>query len=423
MAFDCTGLTPADWADNIPNQIPQLQQDMIRYNMVKSPYSAILPGGTFPNNQGTQIKTLVPSRPVTNQSLTQPNFVTFAGEACGPTGLQAQFGFTEFITALDYLEGFSPRVCVNSARASVIDSYDVAITTMRDGIKEVNDADIRNSLLTLSGVKYVANSHGGWNNLTGGYNQVGVSFVNKLPNSPTTFTMLQNLMDYSRNELRNDDLYDDGADGYFVFLCSSEQIRYLRNDAGIQADVRAQVTGNIADAAKAIRRYSFIDFPGAQGVRFGIDMQPLRFNIISNGTNTNSSGVVVPLGFPVYIEPYIKVNNDIGVQNAVNPAWTNALYETGMLVTQNTFKRLIPQQYLGEGPMKFSPQYFMGELQWNNLKNQDCNFFGDFGQFGWRIARAYQAMRPHGVIPVNYQRCQSDWGAYSCPNVSGSSDV
>jgi hypothetical protein len=36
----------------------------------------------------------------------------------------------------------------------------------------------------------------------------------------------------------------------------------------------------------------------------------------------------------------------------------------------------------------------------------------------YQIVRAFQARRPHGVIPIIYKRCSQDLGLTSCSGVS-----
>ena len=88
----------------------------------------------------------------------------------------------------------------------------------------------------------------------------------------------------------------------------------------------------------------------------------------------------------------------------------HAKYEIGFLIFKDAFKRVVPKAYTGEGKWKFAPQYVMGELQWHYEIDNDCNVFGDNGFFKYRIRRAIQAHRPHGVVAIAYKRCQMDDG-------------
>ncbi len=168
------------------------------------------------------------------------------------------------------------------------------------------------------------------------------------------------------------------------------------------------MTGNDKASQDVLKKYAFIEYP-YRGIKLGIDQQPLRFNTV-NGD-----------GFPVLIEPLVRTVTDYGVENATNPAWVNALYEVGFLLSKGTFKRLVPERFVGEGSMKFDPQFIMGELDWHYVKDNVCNVWGDFGFHKYQIVRAFQARRPHGVVPVLYKRCTEDLGLTTCTALTDAS--
>ncbi len=398
-------LTPADYASGIASQVSTLRNESIRYIALQDPYANVIDGGTTPNNMGEQIKTLVTARTVTNQSLVNPSFSNTIA-ACALTGPAAEFGQTVFTTQLQTLRGEGPQICLNQARYSVLDSYRIAEQNMKDAIKTINSADIRSNLLENSGVKAVA--YAGATQLsqllTGGYNQVGVNFKGGVPTSAVSYKLLVALSNYMRDNL-SPEFFGDGAGQYFVFVGSSEQIEVLRNEAGVKADLLALVTGNVKPAQDELVKYSFIDFP-YRGLKLAIDQQPLRFNTVDAN------------GFPVLIEPLIRTVTDYGVENLSNPAWQSALYEVSFLISKGTFRRLVPERFVGEGTFKFDPQFVMGELEWFYQKDRVCNVWGDFGFHIYQIVRAFQARRPHGVIPILTKRCAQDLGLSSCTSLT-----
>lgn len=402
MAFPSTcSLDSSDYSSGIASQVSVLRNETIRYIALNDPYANLVDGGTTPNNMGEQIRTLVTNRMVTNQSLTDPTFAATI-DACGTVGPKAEFGQTVFTTQLETMRGQGPTICLNQSRYAVLDSYRIAEQNLKDAVKSLNAADIRSQLLTLSGVKAVlkagATSLG--QILTGGYNEVQANFLGGLPTSPVSHKFLVALSNYMRNNL-SPEFFGDGAGQYFVFISSSEQVEVLRNEAGVKADILALVTGNDKGAQDEIKKYAFIDYP-YRGIKLAIDQQPLRFNTV-NGS-----------GFPVLIEPLVRTVTDYGVENATNSAWVNADYEVGFLVSKGTFRRLVPERFVGEGSFKFDPQFVMGELNWHYQKDNICNVWGDFGFHIYQIVRAFQPRRPHGVIPVLYKRCAEDLGLSQC---------
>jgi len=124
-------------------------------------------------------------------------------------------------------------------------------------------------------------------------------------------------------------------------------------------------------------------------------------------------------GVPTLVEPYISVATTKGNARRVNPAWVSAPFEIAFLIGDNSFERLVPERFTGEGSFKFAPQLAMGELQWHYKEDNDCNLFGDFGFHKYEITRAYRPIRPANVIPILFRRCPYDTGIVSCPN-SGS---
>lgn len=398
-------LVPSDYATGIASQVSILRNETIRYIALNDPYVNLIDGGTTPNNMGEQIKTLVTARMVSNQSLTNPVFVNTI-TACALTGPTSEFGQTVFTTQLQTLRGEGPRICLNQSRFSVLDSYRIAEQNLKDVIKVINSADIRSNLIENSGVKAVLRSGATQLSqlLTGGYNQVGVNFLGGLPTAPVSHKFLVSLSNYMRDNL-SPEFFGDGSGQYFVFIGSSTQIEVLRNEAGVKADLLALVTGNSKPTQDEIVKYAFIDYP-YRGIKLAIDQQPLRFNTVDAN------------GYPNLIEPLVRTVTDYGVENLSNPAWQSALYEVGFLVSKGTFRRLVPERYVGEATFKFDPQFVMGELDWHYIKDNVCNVWGDFGFHIYQLVRAFQARRPHGVIPVLYKRCAEDLGLNSCTSLT-----
>jgi hypothetical protein len=406
MAFPATcSLTPSDFSSGILSQVATLRNELIRFIALNDPYANLVDGGTTPNNMGETIKTIVTERLVTNQSLTQPEFGATI-DSCGTIGPAAEFGQTVFETQLETLRGKGPTICLNQARFAVLDSYRIAEQNLKDAIKTVFSADIRNQLLTLSGVKAVlkVGATGLGQILTGGYNQVAVDFLGGLPTTAVTHKFLVALSNYMRDNL-SPEFFGDGSGQYFVFIGSSDQIEALRNQANVLSDMHAFATGSFKDSKDALMKYAFIDYPYRQ-IKLAIDQQPLRFDVVDSD------------GFPVLIEPLVRTATDSGVANLTNPEWIEAQYEVGFLVSKGTFRRLVPERYVGEGTFRFQPQFIMGELDWSNIRDNVCNPWGDFGYHIFQIVRAFQARRPHGIIPILYKRCALDFGFATCDAVT-----
>jgi hypothetical protein len=295
---------------------------------------------------------------------------------------------------------------LNQSRFAVIDSYRIAEQNLKDAVKSLNAADVRGQLVALSGVKAVlkagATSLGQL--ITGGYNQVSAAWLGGVPTSGISHKFLVALSNYMRDNL-SPEFFGDGAGQHFVFVGGSDAIEVLRNESSTHQDIQAFAKGGFKDAKDVLMKYAFIDYPYRQ-IKLAIDQQPLRFNTVDGN------------GAPVYIEPLTRTTTDYGVENLTNTAWVNAKYEVGLLISKGSFRRLVPERFVGEGTFKFDPQFIMGELDWHYVKDNVCNVWGDFGFHIYQIVRAFQARRPHGVIPVAYKRCALDLGLSTCTSIT-----
>lgn len=407
MAFNTCELTNGDINNALAKQNPVLRNEMISYLALEEPFLNLLDGGTVENNIGEEIKTLVTSRTVLNKSLTEPQFTDLSA-ACLLGADAAEYGQTEFTTKLQIDNGVGPTICTNQARNVVQESFRIQTENLKNAIKTYIAADNRGSVVRLSGLKAVAYSGGNpWNTTNGGYNQISATFPNSgLPTSAISFKYVKGLTNRMRDEF-SPELFGSGSDAHFVLSAGMGILDVLREETGFSADLHSVVEGGFGNARSALERYAFIDY-NVRGLKFAIDQQPLRFDTVDGN------------GYPVFIEPLIATSVDYGREARVNPDWVNAAYEVAILWSKGAFKRLVPKSYLGEpgSQMKFPAQMYFGDIKWHNVIDSTCNMWGDMGFHKWRIARAFQARRPHGVIPILFKRCNEDYGLGTCPAYS-----
>jgi hypothetical protein len=364
----------------------------------KSPYMDVLDGGTLPNVSDV-VRSVVQERAVVGTSLAAPQFQPDIEMCAGPVS-QDQVGSTEYSYQLESMRGQGPRVCVKQARAAFKGSYLQAQQSMEKAILQIQNSDIRAQLLFRSGVKFNVNTNFGFSTcLTGDSQQINVPFLNTLPNSPLSFNIVYLLGKFLMEEMLAEP-YTTQNDGEMLkFIGSTDITNTFRDELNIREDMRYAMTGQYKIGEKSIMGYRF-EGP-YRGIGFGSDTQPLRFNTITNG-------------IPNFIEPEIAVVTTRGVAARRNPAWVQALYEVAFLIAPNSFKRLVPESYTGEGTFKFNPQLSMGELKWHYVIDNDCNKFGDFGQHIYQISRAFQPIRPQNVIPIIYARCPYNFDTVPC---------
>lgn len=399
-------LDPTQVADFANKDVNRIIGKVAEVLARKSPFMDVLDGGTLPNVSDV-VRSVVQERAVVGTSLVAPVFVNDIAMCNGPVG-QDQVGSTEYTFQLQSYRGQGPLVCVKQARTAFKTSYLQAQVSLEKGVLSIMNSDIRSQLNVGSGVKYVVNSTVGVGvTLTGDMQQVNTNYYPLLPDSPLTFALLFRLAQFEREEMLADP-FDVAGVQVAKFIGSFEIIERFRQELAVKDDIHYLAAGSYRLGEKSIIGYQF-EGP-YRGLALANDNQPLRYaNLLSNGQ-------------PNFIEPVIGVPTTRGVGERRNPAWVNAPYEIGFLIMPDSFKRLVPETYTGEGTFKWAPQLSMGELQWHYIKDT-CNKFGDFGQHIYQISRAYQPIRPQNVMPIAYLRCSSTYGITPCSQVSSGSGL
>jgi hypothetical protein len=372
----------------------------------KSPYINSIDGGTIPNVSDV-VRSVVEEMAVPNASLAAPNFVADLN-LCGVGATPDVVGSTEYQFQLATLRGAGPRVCVKQARAAFKGSYLQAQVSLEKTILQLINADIRYQYLVQSGIKYVVNSTQSFTtNLTGDMQQINTLFQTATngvyPDSALNFKTLYRIGTFLREEMLAEPFATKEGE-YFQVLASADAIENIRNDADVKEDLLYLTAGSFTLGEESISGYQFM---GYRGFAFGIDQQPLRFNVIEPSTG------IVDVINPIY---QATVTNGFGQRR--NPTWVAATYEIAFVIAGEAFKRLVPEQYVGEGTFRFAPQLAMGELEWTYFRDNDCNLYGDFGQHIYQIQRAIQPIRPQNVCAIAYKRCPFDGAPLPCSTSS-----
>lgn len=403
---DC--IAPAAISDIASKDTQRLVGTVAKCLAANSVFINVLDGGTFPSGVSDEVRSAVQMPAAPGDSLAIPTF-TNDTDMCGTQGIQDKTDTIEYVYRLQSKRGFGPRVCVKKGYAAFKSSYLSAEDSLAKLITQYVNADVRAQLYLKSASKFVAKSGVCFENLfTGGeFNNVGVLFANTLPNTPLTFKALHFLARYLKEVLWADMYPSDGkAQEHFKFIAGSDQIELFRAELsnGAGSPLVALTQGSYKIGEQSLTGYSFESSPAYRGLAFGVDQTPLR-----------ASGVAGD-GTLILINPRINVNN-VGKNTSYskpNPAWLAADYEVGFLIAPMSFKRLVPERYVGEGSFKHAPQLHMGELDWHYHIDNDCNVFGDFGWHKYQITRAYEPVRPHHIIAVLYKRCKADLGLEPC---------
>lgn len=390
-------IVPGDVQDFATRDLNRLQGNVIRALTRKSPYIDILDGGTMDAGVSDTQRVVVQERAVLNQSLVRPTF-TADKNMCGQSGVAAEVGSTEYSYSLETNRGKGPLVCIKGMWSAFKTAYSAAEDSLKKQVIQLNNSDIRIHLVDRSGCKLVVQNGATFASMFDGDSQrIDTPFPNVgVPNARPTVKLLQYLARFLREDLLVEPWEGKAAEPILKFIGEQELIDLLRDEANVREDHRYIAAGSYDIGKNTLMRYTW-EGP-YRGIAYGIDPQPLRFNLLSAQAQ------------PVYIEPEVTVETDNGVGSRVNPSWVRAKFAVGILMGMNSFKKLAPQTYTGEGTFSFPAQTVTGNLLWRNIQDNDNNVWQDFGRHYYQFTRAYVPTRPHAVCAISYAREQVDFG-------------
>ncbi len=395
-------IDPADVDDFVARDMNRLRGNVVKALVRKSPYVDVLPGGTMESGISDTQRVAIQERAVLNQSLIRPTF-TADRDVCGTVGPAAEVGSTEYSYTLSTNRGKGPLVCVKGMWSAFKTSYSAAEDALKKQLIQLNNADVRITLVDRSGCKMVVQAGATFSTMFDGDAQrIDTPFPNALPTGAPNVKLLQYLSKFMREDLLVEPFEGKSGDQILKFIGSQEIIDYLRDDAQVREDHRYIAAGSYDIGKMTLMRYQW-EGP-YRGLAFGIDPQPLRFNVLDSH------------GQPVYIEPEYAVTTDNGVAARINPAWVRAKYEVGLLMGMNSFRKLTPETYTGEASFRFPAQSVTGDLIWRNMEDNDQNVWRDFGRHYYQFSRAYKPERPHSVCAITFARQEIDFGLSTITN-------
>jgi hypothetical protein len=380
---------------------------------MESPWANIIPSSPTEANMGDTIESVVTPRAVTNQDQVEPEFTNFTSTGCTLEGPVSQMGNIRFSTQLEILRGETEYICLFANWDTVYGALAQSISALKTEISYLYNTDVKSKLVRYSGLK--ASVQDGVKpsaSTEGGEWQVQVDFPAALPTANITFAWTKAFLNYI-TEVFEVSMFGSGADQHAKFIGSASVLDAFRNEigaAGPNTALIAGTTGGYNDAKKQLWEFMWEE-SNFRGLKFAKDRYPLRYN------NVDANG------YPMWIAPRVKVlvtttNSGSGYRLAPNPVWANAVYEVAVMVFQDSFRRRVPSQFVGQGEIKYPSQNFGGDLRWSFLQDA-CNKWGDKGQFLYQVARAYQvgASGAHSIIPISFKRCPEDYGLSACSSV------
>lgn len=102
-------------------------------------------------------------------------------------------------------------------------------------------------------------------------------------------------------------------------------------------------------------------------------------------------------GVPSFIEPEIAcIPTTNGLRPGKNKRWCSGEYEIGIFL----FGKTIAME---------TPETGSARIEFVNIRDFDCNIYGDLGTFIYQIERAYKPLMPQNIFVVAYKR-RLTWG-------------
>lgn len=364
-----------------------------------SPYLSVIDTETFPAGTSDIQRAVVTQMIPPQMSLTTPAWTAPACEQ-GPEWHPA--GSDEYQYQLEEYFGASDPICLRDGYSSVRGNltafeknYEILVTLYWN-------AWLRAKLVSLAATKVVAYDDGTVSFsdlLTEG---LGTNFAAGIkPNSGLTFQFARRVVEHLIHAKFANFSYQFGSGEMRHLRAITDQatIDGWRRDPAVREDLRAGVAGRFTDKYDELYGYTFRG--PYQGLAFAYDETILRACDIVNGV-------------PQYVEPLILQAATNGVKAVINPAWLAAPYQVSIIMAKGSFKRLIAEEWLGEGSARFEKQFYMGQLQWFNQRDWDCNIRGDKGFWYWNMAAAIRPERPEFVAAILHGRCQDNLGLEPC---------
>lgn len=382
----------------------------IALNRMKSdPWATILDSGTW-NKGEADTHTVIVGRnaaPADPIDTVMPEFTDVA-QSCGTFPAPDLVGTSEFNYKLQRKKGVGPLVCLYQGIDAFQESYKMAADALANLVTMKINADNRNVILQLSGIKAVVNNEVDFlDTLNGTSYALATPFKPGLtPNAPPTFAYVKKLAGFLKSELDVPEFTADtttggaGIPANAKVIASVEMLDQFRNEIGVREDTGFLTGGGFKLGEKNI--LSFIWAGPYNGIGFAPDNRPIRCDTWpANGVLTSAN--VVP--------PELPANVAKGTANVPNPAYWVAPIEIMFLIAgKGAFIREVLKGAgtisLGDSSFKFPDQYTAGQLNFY-VPQGACDAFKENGFHTYQILRAIRPQHTHFIVPIAYARCSN----------------
>lgn len=245
------------------------------------------------------------------------------------------------------------------------------------------------------------------------------------PPDPATSRLTNGVLDYFHNLLTIEQgaehalAMSNGKPVYGLITDSFTSRFLIRGDDAIREDFRFADPDKLLGPLGVSHTYN--------GFIHMIDEAPDRYNFDAGLDGDSTGAGEDTLGDPDYTDPWVKVEHYIltsmgsgRYRKDVNPAWLTAGYQDSFIYVKKAYLLRVPGSISGVAAAQFDAQKYMGDYQWQNVKNVDRNsdYYnpdGKMGNFRGVLASGVDAINPHVMFVLRHKVCGTDLGLIGCP--------
>ncbi len=409
----CTVITAGQVNQALATNPTAILGPIAETSLPNAPWLTALDTGTFPAGVANTLQAVTQAIPDLGTNFAAPTFQAF-NSTCGSCNINlAQSGSFTYNYNAGVFSGASTPICLTAGFNSFEGALISQLRMIGNTVKTLINGDVQNQMFLNAGVVCVAQIGVPITSMIfGGMYQYQL-MTNTPPaiaaTAPASFSLVNEVNGYAKTVL----WLQGYESGNARLIAGYGLLELIRNELGGQASttqVNVVPLGQLAAGGNKTAWDALLNFaftPIMRGVEYAEIDQPLRLNF-SGGTYTQ-------------VNPFVSTTPTTGGSVLTNSsAYELASHEVMFLLYKfmgmTAFKREMPENYTGEGQIKFMNQAFNGDIRFVTRDLGVANIYQDFGVLAYRIGRAYRPQIPWAVIPIIVKRCLA-------PTLAGCSGV
>lgn len=385
-----SGLTCQTINDWFERETGRIGPDIYRLGLYKSPWTQLMPQGSFPSHMGATVKNAIATRNIPAETVDWTPVGTSNGSSinsCAPPSEVLGFSVVHKEYSLDQMAINSIPFCLNDLRTSLRPAQDMGmfLKQFKDWVNYRWIRRFQDEYFRLADHKVIVNPE---------LDEDSTDWPSVQPTSQLTLGVLKNASEFLYQENAGDPnnggdaVAADGRPLFTVVLSRTQLDNIIKLNDEIRQDFRWSDRVNELLGPTGFKPgFVYGDFI------FMTDPFPPRFNDDGNG------------GF-VRVEPYITAAATLGTQAIVNPAYRSAKYEATYVFHPRVMKNLAPEPSVSVGNgVKYGPQNYRGDITWINKYDPTCNIDEDTGFFRARLMTASEPIYTQWGYVFLHLRC------------------